>query len=343
MPTYRPASLPAFPYNPHMPDQMGLFGSIAPERKGIEAAALADSVRETAEALPRNIRLGTSSWSFPGWAGIVYADKHTPTELSREGLPAYQKHPLFRSVGVDRTFYGTLPASELRAYADQVSDDFRFLVKAAGQVTTPWQRTSESGGRFEKNHDFLDASWAEENVVAPFVDGLGTKGGPLVFQFTPLGSRITNEPERFAVRLHNFFDKLPKGPWYAVEIRDRELLTSDYVAALTATGTSHCLNVHSRMPDIRTQHEAAGDALRGRIVVRWMLHAGFEYEEAKDRYKPFNRLVDEDPDTRAGLAEICAVHARRGDQIIVIANNKAEGCAPASLRKLAEAIVDRNR
>lgn len=326
-----------------MPDQMNLFGSIAPERQGVEPAVLADSVHATAGALPANIRLGTSSWSFPGWAGIVYADKHTPTELSRNGLPAYQRHPLLRAVGVDRTFYGALPASELRSYADQVDDDFRFLVKAAGQVTTPWLRSAGTPARFEPNPDFLDAAWARDHVVSPFVEGLGVKGGPLVFQFTPLGTRITKDPERFAVRLHNFLDKLPKGPWYAVEIRDRELLTSDYVAALAATGTSHCLNVHSRMPDIRTQHEAAGDALRERMVVRWMLHAGFEYEEAKDRYKPFNRLVDEDPETRAALAEVCLAHARRGEQVVVIANNKAEGCAPASLRKLAEAIAERVR
>jgi uncharacterized protein YecE (DUF72 family) len=324
-----------------MPDQMNLFGSIEPERKSVVPAVLADSVHATARALPANVRLGTSSWSFPGWAGIVYADKHPQSELSRNGLPAYQQHPLFRAVGVDRTFYGALPAEDLRAYADQVDDDFRFLVKAAGQVTTPWIRQTGEPGRFEKNPDFLDAGWATENVVAPFVEGLGARGGPLVFQFTPLGTRITKEPERFAVRLHNFLDRLPKGPWYAVEIRDRELLTSDYVASLTATGTSHCLNVHSRMPDIRTQHEAAGDALRDRVVVRWMLHAGFEYEEAKDRYSPFNRLVDEDPETRASLADVCLAHAKRGDEVIVIANNKAEGCAPASLRKLAEAIVER--
>lgn len=326
-----------------MPDQLNLFGSIEPERRGIEPAPLADTLRETAAALPRNIRLGTSSWSFPGWAGIVYADKHTPGELSREGLPAYQKHPLFRAVGVDRTFYGAIPESELATYAAQVGDDFRFLVKAGGQVTTPWQRDSESSGRFVPNPDFLDAAWATDNAVAPFVEAFGAKAGPLVFQFTPLGGRITKEPERFAVRLHAFLDRLPKGPWYAVEIRDRELLTSDYVAALVATGATHCLNVHSRMPDVRTQHEAAGEALRSRVVVRWMLHAGLVYEEAKDRYKPFNRLVDEDPETRAGLAEIALVHSRRGDEVIVIANNKAEGCAPASLRKLAEAIVERDR
>jgi hypothetical protein len=31
----------------------------------------------------------------------------------------------------------------------------------------------------------------------------------------------------------------------------------------------------------------------------------------------------------------------KDDEVVVIANNKAEGCAPASLRKLAETIVAR--
>ena len=41
---------------------------------------------------------GTSSWSFPGWAGIVYDSKVSQTTLARHGLAAYARHPLFRTV-----------------------------------------------------------------------------------------------------------------------------------------------------------------------------------------------------------------------------------------------------
>jgi hypothetical protein len=41
---------------------------------------------------------GTSSWHFPGWAGIVYAGRWPASNLSRHGLLALASHPLLRSV-----------------------------------------------------------------------------------------------------------------------------------------------------------------------------------------------------------------------------------------------------
>ena len=37
----------------------------------------------------------------------------------------------------------------------------------------------------------------------------------------------------------------------------------------------------------------------GPLIVRWSLHGGFKYEQAKAKYEPFDQLVDEDPATRA--------------------------------------------
>jgi hypothetical protein len=73
--------------------------------------------------------------------------------------------------------------------------------------------------------------------------------------------------------------------------------------------------------------------------VRWNLHAGFAYEEARARYAPFTRLVDEDLTNRIALARLCLEAAERGEPVFVIANNKAEGSAPLTLLKLAERIV----
>jgi uncharacterized protein YecE (DUF72 family) len=328
-----------------MPDQLDLFGAPPPPEKGsaVGPAAPADAIRATAAALPPNIRLGTSSWSFPGWKDLVYDRRATATELSKSGLAPYAKHPLFRAVGVDRSFYGPVSAAEFRDYADAVPDGFRFLVKAAGALTTPWQRVSGGTKKFAKNPRFLDEAFAERAVIDPFLQGLGDKAGPLVFQFTPLGREFTKDPSRFTARLHSFLEALPRGPWYAVEIRDPEVLTDDYVAALDATGVTHCLNVHSRMPPVAEQAERAAKVLGARVAVRWMLHSGFEYEEAKDRYAPFDRLVDEDPASREQIAAVSVKKARSGAEVIVIANNKAEGCSPESLRKLAEEIVRQNR
>jgi len=160
-----------------------------------------------------------------------------------------------------------------------------------------------------------------------------------VFQFPPQGRRWTEDPSRFAGALAAFLGSLPTGPTYCVELRDRELFGSAYVEALLAGGGSHCISVHPRMPSAVEQHGVAAPAIGARLVVRWMLHAGMAYEQAKERYEPFSELVDEDPETRSALAGICRTRAARGLETIVIVNNKAEGSAPLSAFRLAEEII----
>lgn len=322
--------------------QESLFGepeSPLPSGK-IGPAAVAHEVEAVAAELPPSIRLGTSSWSFPGWEGIVYDRNVSKTALARHGLAAYARHPLLRAVGIDRTFYAPISSEAFAEYADVVPDDFRFLVKASGDCTTPYRRDA-SGRRAGKNDRFLQPEFAVEQVVRPYAEGLGAKAGPLVFQFPPLGPKITAEPAAFAERLGAFLSSLPQGSQYAVELRDGALLTSEYFHALSASGARHCFTIHPRMPAIPEQAAAAGgDAAPGPLIARWMLHAGLGYEEAQRRYAPFSQLRDEDLPSRSSLAEACLDHALAGHEVIVTANNKAEGSAPLTLYRLAGAIVE---
>jgi hypothetical protein len=96
------------------------------------------------------------------------------------------------------------------------------------------------------------------------------------------------------------------------------------------------------MPSIEEQTRLA-DGGEGPLTVRWMLGAGLGYEEAVQRYEPFSRLVDEDPARRSALAELCGAATLAGREVVLVANNKAEGCAPRTAFKLAEAISTRLR
>jgi uncharacterized protein YecE (DUF72 family) len=315
--------------------QLELFGE-GPAGGGVGPAAVGEDLGRLAGALPRSCRLGTSSWSFPGWRGLVYDREATAGRLAREGLAAYARHPLLRAVGIDRTFYASLGADAFAGYAAQVPADFRFLVKAASACTTPRERDSRAD-----NPRFLDSTHAAAEVVAPCVTGLGDRLGAIVFQFPPLGTVITAAPERFAARLGEFLTGLPRGPRYAVELRDRELVTDGYFDALCAAGASHCFSVHPRMPDLATQRACAGSRAADPLIVRWMLHTGLRYEQALERYAPFSRIVDEDPATRESLADLCAEATLAGRTVLITANNKAEGSAPLTVFKLAESVVRR--
>src|SRR5512134_1660342 len=108
------------------------------EREHAEAAAIA-------ERLPKNVRFGTSSWSFPEWAGLVYSRVASVAELAREGLREYARHPLLKTVGIDRSYYAAIPAEDLVRYADQLPPGFPCCAKAPEAVTSA-VRPSRSGG-----------------------------------------------------------------------------------------------------------------------------------------------------------------------------------------------------
>jgi uncharacterized protein YecE (DUF72 family) len=302
-------------------------------------------VPELANALPPQVHLGTSSWSFPGWQGIVYGDAYSDSKLARDGLAAYGAHPLLKTVSIDRSFYAPLTLTDYLRYAQQVPEHFRFIVKAPASVTDATVRAAR-GEPVAPNPCFLNAQLAIDEFVRPCLDGLGAKAGALVFQFSPLPDALLADPAGLIERLAQFFAALPPlpgGTCYAMEIRDACLLTPRFVRMLRACGVRYCVGLHARMPDPLRQAAALalldGDAPAGPLIVRWSLHAGFKYEQAKAKYEPFDRLVDEDPATRSALAELAARYALAGQPVLIIANNKAEGSAPLTCVELAREIA----
>ena len=342
--------------------QLSMFGDSGDEaaadpRRGhgsepVAAAAIDAATRAIAAALSDRIRLGTSSWSFPGWTGLVYAPRDARPEseqrLAREGLVAYAAHPLFRTVSLDRTFYAPLSAGEFARYAAQVPDAFRFVVKAPQAFTDPVIRKPGSGVAARDNPSFLDAAAATATFVTPAVAGLGAKAGPLVFQFPPLGRRLVANPRQTAGRIAAFLAALPevvddRRPTYAVEVRDPELTCVEFAAAIRDAGGVPCLAIHARMPPVAEQARAFGlDAADCTLplVARWNLHAGRHYAEAKADYAPFDRLVEEDLPTRTALGALARAAAAEGRDVFITINNKAEGSAPLSVARLAAVIVE---
>ncbi len=321
----------------------------------VEPAALDEELQRLGRRLPPSIHLGTSSWSFPGWQRIVYGGEHSEAQLARLGLAAYARHPLLRAVGIDRSFYQPLTERQYAGYAGQVPESFRFLVKAPAAVTDAALR-GERGAPAAENPSFLDPVLAREQFVEPALRGLGQRAGPLVFQLSPLPRRLTADGGHELIdSLGVFLRQLPREvdgtlPVYAVELRNAELLTPRFVRMLHDAGARLCIGIHAAMPAAARQAAAlrAMDApndegedwqLKGPLVVRWSLHAGLRYEDAKNRYAPFDRLLDADLITRGTLAHLAHVAIRSHQPAFIIANNKAEGSAPLTCIELARAIV----
>jgi uncharacterized protein YecE (DUF72 family) len=321
--------------------QLDLFTASATPPPVVGAATVSSALVALAHHLPCQLYLGTSSWTFPGWQGLVYDRTASPSVLARHGLAAYAQHPLLRTVCVDRTFYAPLPAADYAAYAAAVPDAFRFVVKAHAWCTQPTRRDPGHPGwrGHTPNASFLHSGYATENVVEPCLAGLGPKAGPILFQFSPLDVPALGGPQHFAARLHAFLEALPRGPVYAVELRNHQLLSPAYREVLTDLGVCHCFNVHPSMPALHEQMRLLPPEAMSTLLVRWMLHPARRYEEAKTRYEPFDRIVDDDPDNRQTITGLCLAALAARHPAFVIANNKAEGSSPCTVFRLAEWIV----
>lgn len=322
--------------------QLGLFpeetSAVAARAAAVGPAAPLPEHVALARQLPAGVRLGTSSWTFPGWHPLVYDRQVSEEALAREGLAAYAAHPLLRTVGIDRSYYRPLSAQQFRTYADAAPDDFRFVVKADRLLTSPVD--PEAHGVRSPSVRFLDSAYAAEEVIAPMLDGLGAKAGPLVFQFSPIPPNLVGGRGAFLERLHRFFEALPKRTLYAVELRTPAFLTDGYARLLEAIGAAHCYNVHPASAPLARQLDLIPPFQQPALVVRWMLGRGLEYVAAKERYEPFDRLVDEDLPTRELIATTVLDAALAERDAFVIANNKAEGSAPLTVFRLAERIAN---
>lgn len=314
--------------------QISLFAAPPPEPK-CKAAPPTAAQRVAATRLPPGLRMGTSSWSFPGWSEIVYAQRYSPELLARHGLSAYAQHPLLRAVGVDRSHYGPPDEPTWRDMAAQVPDDFRFVVKAHELCSLAVIPDHDRYGkrRGQPNALFLDAAYAAEAVVGPTVAGLGPKLGTILFQFAPQPVESLGGLDGFTDRLYTFLSHLPPGPSYAVELRNGALIRARYAEALQASGASHCYNAIGGVPPIPEQLRRVPPGPR--TLIRWMLRRELRYEDAVSQFSPFDRLAAPDAQTRAEI--VAAILAAAGE-VTVIVNNKAEGSSPLSIFALAEAL-----
>lgn len=287
----------------------------------VRPAEVPPAVRALADRLPPGLRMGTCSWSFPGWAGLVYARAHAVDDLAARGLAAYAAHPLLRTVSLDRGYYAPIPEETLAEYAAAVPEGFSFVLKA-----------HEALGRADDPR-FLDPAWALDRVVGPARARLGDRLGPILLQLPPQAP-VPGWPDRLA----RFLEGLG-GARIAVEPRFAGALSPGYAEALAAHGAAHCLSVHPALPDLRTQWRLGRMEAAPFLCLRWNLPRAMDYEGAKAAFAPFDRLVAEGSAERDAFAKTAGWAHDRGRPCWITVNNKAEGCAPLSVVRLAERVA----
>jgi uncharacterized protein YecE (DUF72 family) len=322
-----------------MSHQLALFDTAAPAPPDPAAAQLERvhaEARAIADRLPAGVAFGTSSWAFPGWKGLVYGGTRVQAALSREGLREYSRHPLLTTVGVDRSYYAPIPVDDLRAYATQLPPGFRCCLKAPAAVTA---LALGSPGQQTPNPDFLSVDRLIDDLLNPCAVAFASHTGPIILEFPPFPRQQRLEPAAFLDRLDAFAAALPREFSYAVELRDARLLTPGYRQLLARHGLAHTFNYWSAMPMPGAQSVVVPPEDPPFAVVRLLLRPGTWYEDQRDRFKPFNRLVEPDEAMRADVVAVTRRVLARGKPAFILVNNKAEGSSPLTVMELARRLA----
>jgi uncharacterized protein YecE (DUF72 family) len=151
------------------------------------------------------VRAGTSGFSYAEWKGSFY-----PDDLSKDDMLGYYAER-FDTVEINNTYYRMPSERVLDAWADQVPEGFRFVLKANRRITH-FKRLKGSAA------DDLEYFWSQAVT-------LGDRMGPVLVQLPPNFKKDLD-------RLTGFLATLPDGLRAAFEFRHDSWLDDPVFDAL---------------------------------------------------------------------------------------------------------------
>jgi uncharacterized protein YecE (DUF72 family) len=288
-----------------------------------------------ASGVMKTLRIGSCSWKYPSWEGLVYSSRE-PEDFLEEYARRYD------TVEVDQWFWslgksGTaLPKKEVVAGYDAATPtDFRFTVKCPNAITMPFHRAAK-GAAPVPNPRFL-----EPGLFLAFLDALAPlvpKIGLFIFQFEYFNRDKMVSRAAFTETLAAFLETLPADLPYAVEIRNPRWLDGPWLDFLRERRVAPVLLQGYWMDDICGILEVHGDRLGDRLCLR--LHGedreGIEERSGEDWSKVI-RPKDEELERIVGFLR--KLPLERMETYLNI-NNHYEGSAPVTMGKVRELLAD---
>src|SRR5438445_4785960 len=281
--------------------------------------------------IPPSIRFGTSTWTYDGWAGDVYHRSYRGAQPARR-LEEYARYPLFRTVGIDSAYYEPPEEPVLAAYAKALPPGFPCVSKV-------WDRITAKRLEGERNPDFLNADLFNDAVLGPYQRAFTDHAGCFVFEFQPMRGKDLPDPARWVDDLDGFLRQLTRDVLYAVELRNRELLTDAHGAVLARHGGAPVVNSWAWMPRLGEQIELPWTFPAPFTVARALLRPGRRYADAVKLFEPYDRIRDPQPELRQDLLRLVAEALRRRVEALILVNNRLEGNAPGTIRALVDALT----
>ncbi len=292
-------------------------------------------------AFTGHLRIGTCSWKYDSWKGLVYEPdkRYRPDDY----LPDYARH--FNTVEIDQWFWSLFPAGArlpdpdaVKRYADSVPDDFRFTIKAPNAITLTHSYAKQPKGSErlanEPNPHFLSTDLL--NRFLETLESMHGKLGPIMFQFEYLNKQKMPSMSVFLERLHVFFAKAPAGFQYAIETRNPNYLRDEFLDALRQLRVGCVLLDGYYMPRIAAVATKLDVRTAPLSVIR--LHGPGRAEIEEQTGGVWDKIVEPKDDGLKATADIVRQNMEHGVDTYVNVNNHYEGSAPLTIQRLLEIL-----
>lgn len=296
---------------------------------------------ETLQDLAKqSIYIGTSSWKYEGWKGLVYRRPYTSeTTFKNNCLTEYANH--FPVVGVDHTYYAVPSEQTMRTYFLSTPDPFRFVLKAPDSVTL--QRFPNIPRYKLKsrqiNELFLDSSYFLKTFL-PSISLLGPKLAGVIFEFSQFKRGSLESGSEFVKRLSFFLASIRLECQFpiGIEIRNRGWLVPQYFEVLEKFNVSPVLNSWTFMPPITEQLHLVNSYTFPSVFVRLLLKPGRSYQQAVNLFYPYTKIHTEEIETRLAVARLINISIKKKSPCYILVNNRFEGCAPLTIKGILDSL-----
>jgi uncharacterized protein YecE (DUF72 family) len=291
-----------------------------------------------------HLRVGTCSWKFDSWKGLVY---QKGMKYASDGyLPDYAR--LFSTVEVDQWFWSLFPGAPIKlpdegdvtAYAESVPDDFVFSVKAPNAITLTHYYGKQSA-RYAEYANKPNDHFLSVDVLHRFLGRLAPmreKLGPVMLQFAYLNKKKMPSLGSFLEQLDAFFAAAPEGYQYAVEPRNPNYLKREFFDFLQERRIGFVFLDGYYMPPLGKVFDGADTFTSDFCVLR--LHGPNREDIEKMTGHTWDSIVAPQERGLGSAVRIVRENTQRGVSTIVNANNHYEGSAPRTIERFLRMLAD---
>lgn len=237
--------------------------------------------RKAAGLASKGVFIGTSSWKYPGWTGMlydesryVYRGKFAVSRFEKNSLAEYAE--VFKTVCVDGAYYKFPDEKYLSGMVSQVPADFQFGFKVTDEITIKkFPKHPRHGHRAgQPNEHFLNAELFANAFLKP-CQAIRQNVGLLMFEFSRFYPSDYKHGRDFVADLDSFLSALPKGWPYGLELRNKDWLQPEYFACLARHGVTHVFNSWEAMPPVGEQMALPGSRTHPSLTAaRFLLKPG---------------------------------------------------------------------